>query len=75
MLYSITRHEFTPIGIPGELVVGGDGVAKGYINNQAFTDLKFLSSPFNNDFYIKPVILLNGTLMVALALLGELMVK
>lgn len=42
-----------PIGIPGELVVGGDGVAKGYINNQAFTDLKFLSSPFNNDFLYK----------------------
>lgn len=39
-----------PIGIPGELVVGGDGVAEGYINNKDFTNIKFLSSPFNNDF-------------------------
>jgi len=30
----------------GEIYIGGDGVAKGYINNEALTDEKFISNPF-----------------------------
>lgn len=30
------------IGVPGELYIGGDGVAKGYKNNQELTEKKFI---------------------------------
>jgi tyrocidine synthetase-3 len=35
-------HYPVPIGIPGELFVGGDGVARGYLNNPELTAEKFL---------------------------------
>ncbi len=37
-----------PIGIPGELWVGGDGVAKGYLNNPDLTKEKFIKNPFGS---------------------------
>lgn len=36
-----------PIGIPGELWVGGDGVSRGYLNNPELTIEKFTSNPFD----------------------------
>lgn len=42
-----------PIGVPGELWVGGDGVAKGYLNNETLTKEKFISNPFGNDIVYK----------------------
>lgn len=38
--------QLSPIGVPGELWVGGDGVARGYINNEPLTSEKFFPSPF-----------------------------
>ncbi|WP_336604367.1 amino acid adenylation domain-containing protein, partial [Paenibacillus sp. MMS18-CY102] len=35
-----------PIGAWGELIVGGDGVARGYVNKPELTDEKFIPSPF-----------------------------
>ena len=35
-----------PMGIPGELWVGGDGVAAGYLNNPELTDQRFMDNPF-----------------------------
>ena len=37
-----------PIGVPGELWVGGDGVSKGYLNNKDLTDKTFIPNPFAN---------------------------
>ncbi|MGI6761453.1 MAG: hypothetical protein ACOX5H_09175 [Bacillus licheniformis] len=32
--------------MPGELCVGGDGVARGYLNQPELTDEKFVGDPF-----------------------------
>ena len=41
-------HSLQPIGVPGELWVGGDGVARGYINNPDLTAQKFIDNPFGD---------------------------
>lgn len=35
-----------PIGVPGDLYIGGDCVTLGYINDQVLTDEKFIQNPF-----------------------------
>ena len=37
-----------PIGIPGEIYIGGDGVARGYLNRPELTSEKFISNPLAN---------------------------
>lgn len=37
-----------PIGIPGELCIGGKGVGRGYLNRPELTAQKFLPDPFSN---------------------------
>ncbi|MEW5821231.1 MAG: amino acid adenylation domain-containing protein, partial [Cyanobacteriota bacterium] len=39
-------NNMLPIGVPGELCISGDGLARGYINNQEITDAKFIDNPF-----------------------------
>ncbi|MEO4052783.1 amino acid adenylation domain-containing protein [Solibacillus sp. CAU 1738] len=38
--------QIVPIGVPGELYIGGDGVARGYLNKEDLTLLSFLENPF-----------------------------
>lgn len=40
--------EIVPIGIPGEIYVGGAGVTRGYLNRDELTKEKFISDPFSN---------------------------
>ncbi len=38
-----------PIGVVGEIYIGGHGLAIGYINNKKLTDSVFIQSPFSQD--------------------------
>ena len=35
-----------PIGVPGELHIGGDGVSHGYLNRDDLTEERFIANPF-----------------------------
>ncbi|NER98851.1 MAG: AMP-binding protein, partial [Symploca sp. SIO1B1] len=37
-----------PIGVPGEIYIGGDGLAKGYLNRPELTQEKFILNPFDD---------------------------
>jgi amino acid adenylation domain-containing protein len=42
-----TRLQPVPIGIPGELYIGGDGLAQGYLDRADLTLEKFIPNPFD----------------------------
>ncbi|MBU9709582.1 amino acid adenylation domain-containing protein [Paenibacillus sp. AK121] len=47
--YVVDRSmQLQPVGVWGELLVGGDGVARGYRNRPDLTAEKFIDSPFRN---------------------------
>ncbi len=43
-----THRQVVPLGAPGELYIGGTGVAHGYLNQPQLTASKFIADPFSN---------------------------
>jgi natural product biosynthesis luciferase-like monooxygenase protein len=41
--------ELVPVGVPGELFIGGDGVVRGYRDRPALNTERFLPDPFRQD--------------------------
>ncbi|HKX29004.1 MAG TPA: amino acid adenylation domain-containing protein, partial [Blastocatellia bacterium] len=46
-VYVLDRNlQLLPVGVPGEICTGGDGVARGYLNDAELTAQKFVPDPF-----------------------------
>jgi len=49
-LYILDRHlNLVPIGVPGELHIGGAGLARGYLNRPELSTEKFIPNPFSDE--------------------------
>ena len=42
-------NQLVPVGVPGEICLGGAGIARGYLNRGVLTSQKFITNPFDNE--------------------------
>jgi amino acid adenylation domain-containing protein len=49
-VYILDQHlNVVPIGVPGELHIGGAGLARGYLNRSELTEEKFIPNPYSTE--------------------------
>jgi amino acid adenylation domain-containing protein len=47
-IYVLSKElQLCPVGVTGQLFIAGEGVARGYLNNRALTDTKFIKVSFD----------------------------
>jgi amino acid adenylation domain-containing protein len=62
-VYILDQHRNpVPIGVPGEIYIGGDGLSRGYLNNPELTAEKFLSFFYRSDKSYRTYIFQTGDL-------------
>jgi len=44
-----SNNVLSPVGVPGEICIGGASLARGYLNQPELTAEKFIKDPFNNE--------------------------
>lgn len=52
-VYVIQGQRLCGVGVPGELCIGGSGLAKGYLNQPEQTQQSFVKSPLNGEAIYK----------------------
>lgn len=43
------KNKLVPIGVTGELCIGGEGLARGYLNRHELTESAFITNPFDKN--------------------------